>query len=68
MEKLVALCDKCKCCLADTTHCWECHVTKSIAELCGDDLCEAKVEDYKQREKMMNIKRLARLGQYDISN
>jgi hypothetical protein len=62
-EQLVALCPNCKCCLASSTHCWVCHTEKSIADLCGDAVCEQRVEDYKQRVMVMEARRLARLTQ-----
>lgn len=63
-ETFSVLCKKCKCCLANTTHCWTCHTTKSMEQLCGDDQCEEKLNDYLAREEARRIKvesaRLAR--------
>jgi hypothetical protein len=63
-EILTALCHKCKCCLANGSHCWQCHVTMSIQKLCGCDECPAKIDDYKERLAMrsniLNIKRMAK--------
>lgn len=45
-EILAALCPQCKCCLADSTHCYVDHSTKSIKSLCGCGECEDKAKAY----------------------
>lgn len=59
-EILTALCNDCKCCLADDTHCWQCHVTKSIDKLCGCNNCKSKIEDYVERVHRTAFNRLVK--------
>lgn len=61
-EQLVALCDRCLCCLANRGHCWTCHTTISIKDLCGDDVCEDKMSDYLSRQEIIRKRRLSTLG------
>ena len=64
MEKLTALCEDCNCCLADSTHCWNCHTTKSVKTLCGCGECVEKLKTFKaldkERENRRRLKRLFR--------
>lgn len=50
-EVLSVLCAKCKCCLAMTSHCWNCHNEIPIEDLCGCGNCKAKAIDYAERIK-----------------
>jgi hypothetical protein len=63
-EVLTALCIKCKCCLSDNGHCWQCHVTMPIQKICGCGNCPDRIKDYKERFAMQtnikNIRRMAR--------
>lgn len=49
---LTATCKACKCCLGADSHCWNCHTTMSVKELCDCGLCPSMLDDYVQREKM----------------
>ncbi len=59
-EVLSALCSKCTCCLADGTHCWNCHVAKPIEKLCGCGTCKVKADDYIERVHRTQFNRLAK--------
>lgn len=56
MEKMTALCSKCKCCLADDTHCWNCHVEKSIDDLCDCGQCKLLIKDFLEREEARRLR------------
>lgn len=51
-EVLSALCPKCQCCLADGSHCGNCHNRLSIKTLCGCGNCASKAQDYIEREAL----------------
>lgn len=67
-EVLTALCVKCSCCLASTTHCAHCHETKPIEKLCGCGTCMSMTQDYIQREevrlKAMSLRIAAKAREY----
>lgn len=56
-ELLTALCTHCKCCLAGVGHCWTCHSTISIKDLCDCGSCYQEAIDYNEREAARILER-----------
>jgi hypothetical protein len=49
-EVIAALCTSCKCCLANSGHCWTCHTTATIAKLCGCGDCDGQAKLFAETE------------------
>lgn len=45
-EVLVALCEECKCCLANSAHCWICHTNTTIRAICGCGECPERADAF----------------------
>lgn len=66
-EILTALCVRCECCLANEGHCWTCHTTVSIKDLCGCLDCYDQAKDFNARDaervaaRRVNLSTKARL-------
>lgn len=59
-ERLIALCDSCKCCIPRSGHCAICHLNKSIANLCGCKECDSKANAYVEIETIRSNERRLR--------
>jgi len=59
-EILVSLCIRCKCCLAGTGHCYTCHTSTSIANMCGCGECDGKADSFVELEAMRVQRRKVR--------
>jgi len=58
-EVLISLCTKCKCCLAKKEHCFVCHTSTSIANMCGCGECDSKANAFVEMEVMRTQRRKA---------
>jgi hypothetical protein len=67
-EVLSVLCSKCKCCLADGTHCGTCHTRLSIKTLCGCGDCVNRAHDYIERDNMRIAKLAADKAAKELAN
>lgn len=61
-EILTSLCKYCKCCLAVTTHCWNCHIEMDIEDLCGCGDCSEMARDFLERKAIRDRNRKAALS------
>lgn len=60
-EILTAICKACRCCLSKNGHCWNCHTTMSVKELCDCGMCPSMIDDYLAREHVRELSKNGRL-------
>jgi hypothetical protein len=51
-EILSALCKECNCCLANGPHCWICHTSVTIKQLCGCGDCDGQAALYVETQAL----------------